>query len=69
MSAWARSFRDEAMRTPVVLTCAAMAFGGIGAGVVGGASAAAVAYGVAGLLGLIPTLMVFSRHRVKLLRE
>jgi len=69
MSAWARSFRDEAMRTPVVLTCAAMAFGGIGAGVVGGASAAAVGYGVAGLLGLIPTLMVFSRHRVNLLRE
>jgi hypothetical protein len=68
MAAWARSFRDEAMRTPVVLTCVAMALAGIGGGVMGGASLAAVGYGAAGLLGAIPSLMLFARHRVARLR-
>lgn len=69
MAAWARSFRDEAMRTPVVLTCAAMATAAIVAGAFGGARLAAVAYGAAGLAGLVPSLLLFAKHRIVRLRQ
>ncbi len=68
MSAWARSFRDEAMRTPVVVACGCMALAGIGGGVIGGATGAAVGYGAAGMIALVPVLLVFSKHRIARLR-
>jgi len=63
MSAWARSFRDEAMRTPVVVACIAIALGGMAGGVLAGATGAALGYGAAGLLGLGPVAVLFTRHR------
>ena len=63
MSAWARSFRDEAMRTPVVAACAAMALGGISGGILGGATGAAIGYGGSGLIALVPVFLLFRAHR------
>jgi hypothetical protein len=68
MAAWARSFRDEAMRTPVVIACAAITLGGIVGGILGGATGAALGYGAAGLLALVPVLVIFARHRLMRLR-
>lgn len=69
MAAWARSFRDEAMRTPVVLACGAMALGGIVGGGIGGAVGAALGYGATGLATLVPVLTIFARHRIIKLRS
>jgi hypothetical protein len=63
MSAWARSFRDEALRTPVVVACVVTALGGIVGGVLSRAIGAAVGFGAMGLLALGPVLVIFARHR------
>lgn len=63
MAAWARSFRVESMRTPVVFACFAMAAGGVIGAALGGVNEAASGFGLAGVLALVPVFVVFLRQR------